>query len=417
MSGKKTNPTLASLKEAGDAALENSDFEAAQQLYTQALAIAPNNAELYKCLGRVYHDQGQLETAETFYVQALEKDHKYWTAHHNLGAIFEARQDLERAIEHYKKAALLNPDQILSYICLATSFNVLKQPILSNYYLQQAYALEPENYRILYSHAYMLQEKGDYESAIKLFQQMLINTPEKHLANVYYYLAYCNHQLSNNRIKAIEYYHCYLYWETQKSRKRWAYCQLAKLYQAEKQYMKAIDCCYHAAENLEEDADEFERLNEFASLFSYWTVTPLLSFGIKRLSEYAVAHPSSSLAHYFLAFCFNTSENYEKAIKHAQISIRLDPSHPRAYYQLAAAYHHIAFHGNGQYEDCIATLKKIIEIDPVDHYQIYERLASIYRRQGQHNKARLADRKAEKLKTLNTPTINHLTAPREGERT
>ena len=415
MGGKKTKPNLASLKKAGDTALENENFEVARQLYTQALSIDPNNAELYKCLGRVYHDQGQLEAAEEFYFKAIAKDNNYWAAHHNLGVIFQTRKDFERALDYYKKAAELNPDQVLSYIYLSRTFRELKQSILANYYFIKAFELDSTDSLVLYDYACLLIDKNAYEPSIKILSQILPNTPDQNLPGVYHRLAYACHQLPHERIQAIEYYHCYVDRTKKKAGKRWAYHQLVELYVLEKQYEKAIDCCVHAAENLEEDVDEFDWLNEFACRFSFWTMTPLLGFGIKRLLEYAIAHPSSSLVHYFLAFCFNTAKQYEKAVKHAKISIRLDPLHPRAYYQLACAYCHMACSRNGQYEDCIATILKIIELDPLDNYQVYEWLARIYKYQGQYNKARLAERKAERFKNIGGITLNKTIEPREGE--
>ena len=415
MAIEKSKSSLAKLKEAADKALKNKDFDAAQRLYTQALNIDPNNAELYKCLGRVFYDQGQSETAESYYFKAIEKDKGHWAAHHNLGVIYQNREELELAIEYYKKAASLDSNQVISYIQLGDIYSELKQYVLANYYLQLAYEREPDDYRIPYMQAYTLLVKGNIEPAVDLLEKALNNAPEIELSNLYGNLAKACHKLPNKRNKAIEYYQHYANCVETANSKRWAYHHLFNLYELEGQYQKAVECCRQVADNLEPGADEFDWLNEFTKRFSCWTITPSLEFGITALLEYALAHPSSSLVHHFLAYCYNTRKDYKRAIQHAERSINLDPSHPRAYYQLAYAYHQLAYYTHGNYEACIATLKKMIKIDPLDHYEAYDRLIEIYQKLGNNKKALILRRKTKKLRSLDITSIKQPTTPREGE--
>jgi len=415
MNGQILKSQFLELKQAADKALKEKDFSEALFLYDLAVKIEPGNAELYKCLGRVYHDQKMVEQAEKYYLQAIEMDDTYWAAYHNLGTIAEAKKDFEIAINYYKKAFNCNNQQGLSLLCLGNISNEQRQYILAQYYLQKACQIEPSNYEIPYLQAYLLFERKKYESAIVLFESILNKVPLKHLPFVYECLAMACLELPDRQGKAIAYYEEYIKVSVCISEKYMAYGYIIFLYNKLEKYQEAVGYWYLAITDLSDSIDEYEKLNLLATLFGVQEVSPLLNIGIKAFIEYALLHPKSSLIHYFLAFCYNTRGEHQKASKHASMSITIDGAHPRAYYQLAQAYFYGACEDKSLLAKSIHTLQKMIEIDPIDHYEGYELLARIYRVQNEKNKAHLAERRNEQLRDSRAKSISTSKSPRVGE--
>jgi tetratricopeptide (TPR) repeat protein len=415
MNGQILKSQFFELKQAADKALKEKDFSEALFLYDLAVKIEPDNAELYKCLGRVYQDQNMVEQAKKYYLQAIEMDGSYWAAYHNLGVIAESKKDFEMAINYYKKAFSCNDEQCLSLLCLGNLYGELRQYILAQYYFQKASQIAPSNYDVSYLQAYLLLKRKKYESAIVLFESILNIMPLKRLPFIYEYLATACQKLPNTHEKAIMYYEEYIKVSVSGSEKCMAYGYIILLYNQLEKYEEAIAYWHLSITDLSNTLDEFEKLNWLATLFWVREVSPLLNSGIKAFIEYALLHPKSSLVHYFLAFCYNTKGEYQKATKHASISIAIDCTHPRAYYQLAQACFYRACEDKSLLAKSIQTLQKMIEIDPIDHYEGYELLAKIYRVQNEKSKAHIAERRNEQLRDSRAKSISTSKNLRVGE--
>jgi tetratricopeptide (TPR) repeat protein len=289
MNGQILKSQFFELKQASDKALKEKDFSEALFLYDLAVKIEPGNAELYKCLGRVYQDQNMVEQAKKYYLQAIEMDDTYWAAYQNLGRIAESKKEFEVAINYYKKAFSCNNQQGLSPLCLGNIAGEQKQYILAQYYLQQAYQIEPSNYDIPYLQAYFLFKRKKYEPAIALFESILNKVSLKQLPFVYECLAKAYQELPSTQEKAIAYYEEYIKISINRSEKYFAYCKLVLLYKRQGKYQETIEYWYLAIAHLSDGFDEFDKLDWLARLFSVWKVSPLLNIGIKAFLEYALA--------------------------------------------------------------------------------------------------------------------------------
>ncbi len=84
--------------------LEEVDPERAPEAYQRAIALDPTNADAYVNLGRLAQLRGNLKQAKKCYERALVQNADHALAHYNLGTLFDELEELDTAIEHYRRA-------------------------------------------------------------------------------------------------------------------------------------------------------------------------------------------------------------------------------------------------------------------------------------------------------------------------
>jgi len=85
----------------------------AMNLYTSAIELDPDYAEVYCDLGIVYESYGVQEKAEKMYLTALEIDPNCLNAYSNLASLYEDKQDFQKAIDYWgRRAELGQPDDL-----------------------------------------------------------------------------------------------------------------------------------------------------------------------------------------------------------------------------------------------------------------------------------------------------------------
>lgn len=75
----------------------------------QATALNPTYADAHVYLGTILHNRGDLEGAIAEYREALRVDPTHAGAHTNLGVALKTKGDLDGAIQEYQQALALNP--------------------------------------------------------------------------------------------------------------------------------------------------------------------------------------------------------------------------------------------------------------------------------------------------------------------
>jgi len=97
---------------AGKRHMEKGEYEEALRQYSSALQEAPDRPELHYNIGGVKFWQEQFEDAAHEYNLAIQAENPDLAAiaHYNRGNTLVRAQDYERAIEEYKNALKINPD-------------------------------------------------------------------------------------------------------------------------------------------------------------------------------------------------------------------------------------------------------------------------------------------------------------------
>jgi superkiller protein 3 len=89
--------------------------EEAVRFLTAAVALRPESPGTHLNLGLALERKGQLDEAIACYKKAIELDPKYTMAHVNLGKALKTKGQLEEAIACYKKAIALDPKHVQAH--------------------------------------------------------------------------------------------------------------------------------------------------------------------------------------------------------------------------------------------------------------------------------------------------------------
>jgi protein O-mannosyl-transferase len=78
-------------------------------LYTHAVNVTSNNFVAYNNLGNIFYANGNLDKAAQQYIKALKALPDFPEAHNGLGAVLLRKSKIRLAIQHFKKASELDP--------------------------------------------------------------------------------------------------------------------------------------------------------------------------------------------------------------------------------------------------------------------------------------------------------------------
>lgn len=103
--------------------LEANSPRMARELYRRALEVEPHHVDARINLGRLHHEDGQLEEARRQYERALEFAPGHSTAAYNLGVVLEDLGDIDEAIEAYQLAIASDHEMADAYYNLARLYD------------------------------------------------------------------------------------------------------------------------------------------------------------------------------------------------------------------------------------------------------------------------------------------------------
>ncbi len=149
-----------------------------EKYYEKALALNPNAAGIQAMVGLYWERNRNYPQAEAHYLQAiaLEPQNPAWRL--ALAGVV-ARRDLPAALEHYRAATQLAPDDISTWMAMAT-FSVEYEAFLEDAGLDaalRAYALEPENFEVLALLGRVLTAAKEVETAQIMYEKAIALAP------------------------------------------------------------------------------------------------------------------------------------------------------------------------------------------------------------------------------------------------
>lgn len=103
--------------------LEASSPRMARELYRRALEMEPDHVDARINLGRLQHEDGQLEEARRQYERALEFSPGHPTAAYNLGVVLEDLGDSDGAVRAYQLAITSDQEMADAYYNLARLYD------------------------------------------------------------------------------------------------------------------------------------------------------------------------------------------------------------------------------------------------------------------------------------------------------
>jgi tetratricopeptide (TPR) repeat protein len=175
----------------GNDYLAKGDYQKAVKNYEEALTLAPENAVYHSNLALAYLGLHEAERAADAWKKALELDPENVEYQHQmnnaLGNDYLVKGDYQKAVKHYEEALTLAPENAVYHSNLALAYQGLRDGTRSIEAWKKALEHDPENadYRHQLNNAqgndYLV--KGDYQEAVKHYEEALTLAPE----NAVYY--------------------------------------------------------------------------------------------------------------------------------------------------------------------------------------------------------------------------------------
>ena len=354
----------------GDALQKTGKKKEAIGYYQQAISIQPDFAKVYVNLGSLYANQKQWQQAVDSYQQALKIDPGLLAVHQHLarilvlqqqsqanqdiqseltvkdyldrGRIFKHEGKLEEALEQYRLAAKIAPQEIKIYREIvdvterlglwqdAAKYCRLILQLSSADSQAQSTQVElderkPQTTTYLELANNSLKEK-QYKAAIAYYRQAIDEQPD--LVEAYFGWGELLNRLGAKE-KAIA---CYLQALKQVQDNPELYYRLGNLYQLESKWSQAAVCYQKATQYAQNYAEAHHQLAEVLSHQEQWS-DAIVSY--RQAIQY---NPDFSWSYNNLGYALIQVSQWSEAIPIYQKAIQLNPEFPWSYYNLAEAY-------------------------------------------------------------------------------
>jgi len=138
--------------------------------YRAAQDLEPDNRQIQLALADAYAGDGRLGEAQGIYADMLARNPNDELVHNNLGLLLRriGPDHLSESIEQFKAAVRANPRYVAAKINLADALFAAGAPTEAAQQLQDAAALEPENFVTYIVDASMLYQLRDYANAERM---------------------------------------------------------------------------------------------------------------------------------------------------------------------------------------------------------------------------------------------------------
>lgn len=130
-------------------AFQGNQFDSAETKYIAVIRLDNKNEDAYKGLIDVYVERDQLEEAAETCSFLLQLNPKNELAHVRMAEIAEQDGDIQKAIDHYQEAVIINHNMSPRFAKLADLLVRLEQYETALEAINQAIELEPENPKYL----------------------------------------------------------------------------------------------------------------------------------------------------------------------------------------------------------------------------------------------------------------------------
>ena len=296
-------------------------------------------ADAFGGLGRLYHAYDFTEAAQACYRNALVLKPKDFRWAYLLGRLLESQGDLKQAVEHYQRAAAINPEDLPTLLHLAQAQLNLNRPDLAEPLFKEAISRDPypSSASALVGLGKISLSRNDPEEAIEYFETAVSMQPEAD--SIHYPLAMAYRQIGNLE-KAREHlkkrgtrtpeYPDPLMEELRKVR-------------TGKQYFWSQGTVALSEGRFAEAAEAFRQMvaaDPEEPIAHMDLGTALLQLGdvsgaLAKYEQSLRLSPGNPRLHYNLGLVYTLQKSYPKGLQHYQQAIELDPGFENAHFNAA----------------------------------------------------------------------------------
>lgn len=154
------------------------ELETAVTYFTDAMDADPNYSEYYNERGNAYQRMGRLDEAISDYQKAIELSPPYYEVWMNLGQCYQAKGLLQETIDAYSVALDLSPEQTSAYLARAQALEELGQfhAALADY--DAVLQLEPDQPFVFANRATLYYELEEPSQALENLNQAIALLPD-----------------------------------------------------------------------------------------------------------------------------------------------------------------------------------------------------------------------------------------------
>lgn len=149
----------------------------AEQAYRQILKSTPNQPMVLHFLGVIAMQNGEFEVAEDYISKAISLQPGYSEAHGNLGVLYRKQRKWDKAIASYRKAIAINPKYAEGHYNLGIALSEQGNPKEAIASYLHALELNPNYSEAHYNLALELQKKEEPENAISAYHKAISINP------------------------------------------------------------------------------------------------------------------------------------------------------------------------------------------------------------------------------------------------
>ncbi len=157
---------------------QTSRFDEAQDLITKAVALNPGKAEYRYSLGNLFTDTGRIDEAISAYQQAITLKPDHAESHSKLGVALYSKGGKADALLSIKRAIEINPDSVDANFDMGTTLYKMQRYEEAIAFLQEAVRIKPDFPQAHYNLGTALKNNLKYTDAIKHLQKALQLMPD-----------------------------------------------------------------------------------------------------------------------------------------------------------------------------------------------------------------------------------------------
>lgn len=148
-----------------------------RDMLRKAMQLDSTNAEAMMKYSQLFYLLRKYDTAIFFINRSLHFDRANAVANFQKGMILKEAGDTAKAISSFQSAVELNPDYFDAYMQLGVLFSMKGNPLAAEYF-NTALKIEPKSVEALYGLGKFLQDGGEYENALKVYDGLLAIAPD-----------------------------------------------------------------------------------------------------------------------------------------------------------------------------------------------------------------------------------------------
>ena len=328
-----------------------SDYKSAEGSYRQALALTPNDPEVYKRLGILYQTELKFQESIEAFQRALSFSAQYPEVNFFLGASYLGLNQFQKATDSFR-AELSTPNphprchyyNAIALVSLGRSDDAIAQ-------FNQSLARNPKDADALYQLARLHMNAG-----LDVIQILTDLDPDSFQLHALMGEVYTSNRLYEASLKE---YRAALGKRPDAPGLHYAlgvaYRNLQQIDEAEKEFLQA----------LREDPNDF-RVNLYLAEFAVGRDNCAGAMDYLRVATAAL--PSASRPHFLLGKCYLALKDLEKAKAELLTALSSDPNDTQTHYFLAQVYREL-----GDKKASALELKEVQRLSAAEKEKVYQR--------------------------------------------